>query len=195
MTESLYEVQKIMSKKLVRGKKYYYVKWKGYSSEWDTWEPEENFAQSKDLIEAFEESISKNKKSKKIDKKEPAHKRQWKKQKIRSMKNKNKSKLSRFEQKVASAKETAIKREKVNSNTIKGDFSFATPTRIISHIMLDAWDHNEGVLDRMSFEIEWKEPFTKDSKRILSSFQPIEKVKEKCPLLLCQYYEQFLEFK
>ena len=40
-----YTVESITNKKLVSGKIYYLVKWKGYSQDQSTWEPIENLTQ------------------------------------------------------------------------------------------------------------------------------------------------------
>ena len=41
-TGHLYEVDKVMGYKKENGKEYYYVHWKGYLAEDDSWEPKEN---------------------------------------------------------------------------------------------------------------------------------------------------------
>lgn len=41
-----YEVDRIMGHKKQRGKDYYYIHWKGYPAEDDTWEPEENLSKA-----------------------------------------------------------------------------------------------------------------------------------------------------
>ena len=51
MSEEEYVVEKILEKRISRlGKVQYLVKWEGYKIEESTWEPEDNFANSKDLI-------------------------------------------------------------------------------------------------------------------------------------------------
>ena len=50
---SEYEVEEILDSKLHRRKLKYLVKWKGYGSEENTWEPEENLTHAKRLIEEF----------------------------------------------------------------------------------------------------------------------------------------------
>lgn len=53
-TENLYQVQSIVGKRDLRGKIYYQVHWKGYSKEYDSWEPEENLVSCDELIEEYE---------------------------------------------------------------------------------------------------------------------------------------------
>lgn len=61
MSEEEYVVEKILEKRISRlGKVQYLVKWEGYKIEESTWEPEDNFANSKDLIKEFEQGNSKN---------------------------------------------------------------------------------------------------------------------------------------
>ena len=48
-----YEVEEILDSKLVRGKLQYLVKWKGYTDEHNSWEPETNVKHSKKLLTEF----------------------------------------------------------------------------------------------------------------------------------------------
>lgn len=50
--EDVFEVEKIVSQRAVKGKKQYMVKWKNFSSSENTWEPEENILQ-KNLIDEY----------------------------------------------------------------------------------------------------------------------------------------------
>ncbi|XP_015522564.1 polycomb group protein Pc isoform X2 [Neodiprion pinetum] len=53
--DRVYAAERIMKKKVKRGKVEYLVKWKGWSQRHNTWEPEENILDVR-LIELFEES-------------------------------------------------------------------------------------------------------------------------------------------
>jgi len=56
VTDDEYEVEKILAKRLTRGGKVeYLIKWAGYSSSANTWEPEENI--DEDLVNEFEEEV------------------------------------------------------------------------------------------------------------------------------------------
>jgi hypothetical protein len=53
--EPYYEVEAIVGKKMYRGKPQYHVKWKGYPSDQNTWEPLENLTNVMEMVENFEE--------------------------------------------------------------------------------------------------------------------------------------------
>lgn len=48
-----HEIEFIQAAKLVRGKLHYLVRWKGYTPEHDTWEPESNLGNAKTFIKEF----------------------------------------------------------------------------------------------------------------------------------------------
>lgn len=50
--EEVFSVEKIVSKQIVGGKTQYLLKWKGYDSDENTWEPEENL-DCQDLLDDF----------------------------------------------------------------------------------------------------------------------------------------------
>ncbi|KAL0491213.1 hypothetical protein AKO1_013300 [Acrasis kona] len=56
--EEVYEVEKILNKRITRGKVIYLLRWKGYGPEYDTWEPSCNLTCS-ELIKQYEDSINK----------------------------------------------------------------------------------------------------------------------------------------
>lgn len=54
--EQVFQVERILKHKLVRGKKLYLVKWQGYPESECTWEPQESFYSSQ-VLDEYEESL------------------------------------------------------------------------------------------------------------------------------------------
>ena len=84
----VYEVEKILEKRKILGKKEYLIKWKGYDDQAeDTWEPVENL-ECDDKIKEFEKKRKASKtgdkrKSEAGGKKEPKKKKRIEKEKVR----------------------------------------------------------------------------------------------------------------
>ena len=62
MTENnnYYEVEKIMDRRIVRGKKEYLIKWKGYPESQSTWEPNSHLTYIQELVKKFNEQYNSN---------------------------------------------------------------------------------------------------------------------------------------
>lgn len=153
-----FEIEGIYGRKIIKRRRFYLVKWKGYNHNENTWEPTRNLTNARKLIRNYINSVKtpQNQKKKRKSIKKP------------------------------------IKQEE-----IQGKFSFAMAKKIKSHIFLR--DSKEKLLkDQIFFEIEWEneiKPTKEPSKLIIPSLEPIKSVKEHCPLLLCEYYEKFIDFK
>jgi len=52
--EEEFKVEKILNKKMIRGKEKFLVRWKGYTAEEDIWKSRENLENIKELVEEFE---------------------------------------------------------------------------------------------------------------------------------------------
>ena len=57
--EEEFKVEKILNKRVVRGKEKFLVQQKGYTAEGDTWESRKNLKNAKKLVEEFEREYGK----------------------------------------------------------------------------------------------------------------------------------------
>jgi len=55
----MFEVKKILNKRIVQGRKKLLVRWKGYTAEEDIWENRENLGNTKEPVEEFEREYGK----------------------------------------------------------------------------------------------------------------------------------------
>lgn len=58
-----YEVDRVLQKRVVRGREEFLVRWKGYSSFEDSWEPRGNLQNAREALQAFESGRSRGKPS------------------------------------------------------------------------------------------------------------------------------------
>ena len=56
--EQSFTVEAVLGKKMMDGKAHYHIKWKGYASADNTWEPFGNIAQFRELVTAYEVTAS-----------------------------------------------------------------------------------------------------------------------------------------
>ena len=66
--KELYKVDKIITRKIVKRKKFYLIKWEGYSIRYCSWEPISHLYNILDMVEDFESNYPNS-----IDKKELKH--------------------------------------------------------------------------------------------------------------------------
>jgi len=163
--EEEYVVEKILDKRTRAGRVEYYLKWKGYNEEDNTWEPVENL-DCPDLIAEFEEQRKKKKQENKA--KEPE------KEKERETKDKPKSKSKPS---VDSEKEKEkIKRKKEEDSKPRGFDRGLDPEKIIG-----ATDASGELM----FLIKWKDSEEAD-------LVPAKLANIKCPQVVIRFYEERL---
>lgn len=70
LPKGVFPVDEILGSKKVRGMKYYLIKWKGYKTEHNSWEPEVNV--STDLVAAFHNQSKNRKRGNNLGKNSPS---------------------------------------------------------------------------------------------------------------------------
>jgi len=81
----VYEVERVLKMRKIRGKRQFYIRWKGYDSDEDTWEPEDNLQGAKAKVDEFMENNPDESPTKKAQKR-PTNKASSSKSKSRPQK-------------------------------------------------------------------------------------------------------------
>lgn len=55
-------IGKILNRKIIKGKRFYLIKWRDYPSRYNSWEPKSNLKQAWDLIEDYDRELDSKKK-------------------------------------------------------------------------------------------------------------------------------------
>lgn len=184
--EEEYVVEKIVDRRERKGKVEYLLKWKGYDSSANTWEPRENL-ECPELIKAFEDTRVENKKGKEKEKEKEKEKKKVKpsttgggtKKKADS---EGENEVSDEEDKddttsnKSSKTKSAAAVDDASDDGMNGFEKGYSPEKI-----LGATEANNELL----FLIQWKD---KDKAQLVSS----KEARKHCPQLVIDFYEERL---
>jgi len=170
--EEEYSVEKVLDKRIVKGKVEYFLKWKGYPDSENTWEPHENL-DCPDLIKEFEDNLKK-KKEEKSTPAGPAKKKMKPSTSSPAVKdNKREKKDDKDDDTPKPAKQKKVDTESVAP---KGFDRKLDPEKIIG-----ATDSSGELM----FLMKWKGTDEAD-------LVPAKQANIKCPQIVIQFYEERL---
>lgn len=184
-SEEEYVVEKIVDRREKKGKIEYLLKWKGYDSSANTWEPKENL-ECPELIKAFEDTRT-------VPKKEPAKEKEKKKSKPSSTTGSGSSKRKDSDAENDGSDDddnASTKSNKSKSTTTAAADNDATASDdgmngfekgYAPEKILGATEANNELL----FLIQWKD---KDKAQLVSS----KEARKHCPQLVIDFYEERL---
>ena len=194
-----YEVEKIIKRRIVRGRREYLIKWKGYSEKESTWEPLSHLKYIQQTVKEFDEQydkmkelneenkIKKRNKEENIGEEEPKIKEEEvEKNVIEKDKEKNKDlenkeiKINQFIRKKRRISEKELKEVRLNSND--GLFQIDKSLEKILAIKLDN--------KKLIAVIERRLKNGKINKEIITT----EDLKKTNPWILIDYYEDKIKF-
>ncbi|VDO06864.1 unnamed protein product [Rodentolepis nana] len=173
--EGEYQVEKIIKVRIRGGRKEYLLKWKGYSDEDNTWEPEENL-DCPDLVKEFEESMLKE--SSGLGRPSPITSRNSPRSKAGTSPEPSRKRARESEEYASDPKRIADENSasKTPTKVVRGFARNLKPDRIIG-----ATDSSGELM----FLIKWKDSNEAD-------LVPAREANVKCPQTVIRFYEERL---
>lgn len=184
--EEEYVVEKVVDRRERKGKVEYFLKWKGYDSSANTWEPRENL-ECPELIKAFEDAraAARKESSSKEKEKEKEKKKPGKPSSTSSSKRKADSDgddaSDDDKDDAASTKSNKSKNAVDNDAAASDDGMNGFERGYVPEKILGATEANNELL----FLIQWKD---KDKAQLVSS----KEARKHCPQLVIDFYEERL---
>lgn len=175
--EEEYTVEKILSRRIVKGKVEYYIKWEGYGENENTWEPEENLT-CPELIKEFEDNRKLKESKKKEKEKQVASKKSLSNAESSEENSKDGKDTSILKKRKESSNDISEKREKKKKidDSPKGFAKNLEPETI-----LGASDSTGELMLLM----KWKGVDEAD-------LVPAKEANVKCPQIVIKFYEERL---
>ncbi|XP_062548950.1 chromobox protein homolog 3-like [Armigeres subalbatus] len=182
--EEEYVVEKVVDRRERKGKVEYFLKWKGYDSSANTWEPRENL-ECPELIKAFEDARTAAKKESSTKEKE---KEKEKKKPSKPSSTSSKRKADSDEEGSDDDKDDSASTKSSKSKTAADNDAAASDDGMngfergyVPEKILGATEANNELL----FLIQWKD---KDKAQLVSS----KEARKHCPQLVIDFYEERL---
>ena len=196
---NFYEVEKIIDRRIVKGKKEYLIKWKGYPESQSTWEPISHLKYIQNLVDIFNEQYNNYKSSSKDNNKDKKAKnskdKNNKEKNIKEKSNKKenekinkeiivepkKDKVGKENKLIGKKRKTSeLKEVRLNGNEVI--FEVDQSLEKILAIKLE----NKGLIA----VVERREKNGKTNKEIMTT----EELKKINPWILIDYYEDKIRF-
>lgn len=189
--QELFEVERVIKKKVEEGKTYYLIKWKNYSENEMTWEPMENLFSIFDLIDTFEEQQKKlrypNYEMDQSEKGDESYDSSLAEidMKKRRRKRKRRRTKSKFVVEKPNHKRIPIEEHKkeILQEHLKGDITFDTPHKVKNVKIQNG---------RLVFNICWQS--RSDGATPYDELVSHDILREKFPYLLLDFYEERLMY-
>ena len=196
---NFYEVEKIIDRRIVKGKKEYLIKWKGYPESQSTWEPISHLKYIQNLVDIFNEQYnnykssskdnnkdkkaknSKDKNNKEKNIKEKSNKKENEKINKEIIVDPKKDKVGKENKLIGKKRKTSeLKEVRLNGNEVI--FEVDQSLEKILAIKLE----NKGLIA----VVERREKNGKTNKEIMTT----EEIKKINPWILIDYYEDKIRF-
>ena len=196
---NFYEVEKIIDRRIVKGKKEYLIKWKGYPESQSTWEPISHLKYIQNLVDIFNEQYnnykssskdnnkdkkaknSKDKNNKEKNIKEKSNKKENEKINKEIIVDPKKDKMGKENKLIGKKRKTSeLKEVRLNGNEVI--FEVDQSLEKILAIKLE----NKGLIA----VVERREKNGKTNKEIMTT----EELKKINPWILIDYYEDKIRF-